>query len=128
MYCSNVCEKYFIYIFPCLWNILSMKCPIYEIAYIWNVFQWNVFLWNALFLFSSSCEILNFYGCMYGTYYGFQTLGGVSEKGCEEKKRRTLWNMGLKSSVRRRKQERFKFLWRKGKHHSFLIISLFSSV
>ena len=39
----------------CLWKIfsvyemsLSMKCPIYEMSYLWNVRLWNVFLWNVL--------------------------------------------------------------------------------
>ena len=77
---------------------LSMKCLIYEMSYLLNCIYMKCLSMkclsikcpNAVFILSSLCEILNFYGSMYGTYYGFQTLGGVSEKGSEEKKRRTL--------------------------------------
>ena len=34
----------------CLWNVLSMKCPIHEMSFLWNVRLWNVFLWNFLSL------------------------------------------------------------------------------
>ena len=30
-----------------LWNVLSMKCYIYEMFYLWYCYLWHVFLWNV---------------------------------------------------------------------------------
>ena len=37
---------------------LSMKCPICELSYLWNVCLWNVFLWNVL---SMKCPIFEIF-------------------------------------------------------------------
>ena len=32
-----------------LWNVPSINCPIYELAYLWNVFIYEMsYLWNVL--------------------------------------------------------------------------------
>ena len=62
-----------------LWNVLSMKCPIYEMSYLWNVlsmkylsmkcpiyeisfyemsYLWNIFLWNVQSMKCPNAKVL----------------------------------------------------------------------
>jgi len=53
-----------------LWNVLSMKCPIYEMSYLWNVLSMKCpfyemsFLWNDLSMKWPICDIVISIKCL----------------------------------------------------------------
>ena len=58
-------KNFLIKIFPlsrknllCLWNILSMKCPIYEMSYLWNVLSMKCPIYEMSFYEMSQCPFL----------------------------------------------------------------------